>query len=674
MKKRLFSLLFLLFCPIILANMPSDEPIAADQAFTLTATTFGPDTLNFQWQIKPGYYLYKERVHFQLYDSAYTKIGQILSPPGQPEENEILGKYQIYTDTLSISVPIIFPDPSTPKTSAPLPPIANQNQNRDENDPSTSKTTLNLSPSDLKEMGRRHHDEPPQHSGAYVRMANRDENDPSTSKTMGISVNYQGCARTGYCYPPITRYFNVNFTQNIVTPVDSPNQNTITVHTENNQQQPFIRLLSTHHIFRLLLAFFGFGVLLSLTPCVLPMLPILSGIIMGHQKTVLKSKALKLSMVYVLSMATTYALAGLLIGWLGGNLQSAFQQPWVISLFSALFVGLALSFFGLYTIQLPAYVEERIANIRSHQKSGHYIGVAVMGCLATLMVSPCITPALVGVLGYISQTGNSAIGGVALFAMGLGMGLPLILLGLAGKTLLPKAGPWMQTLEYIFGVLFLGMAIWMLSRILPGSVTLALWGCLSMGCSVYLGTFSQTSQHGWHKILKSIGLLAFVYSIFLLIGAAQGNTNLLQPLSNIPSTAPQTHTNNAITFTPIKKIADIQATLDKNSIPNKPILLEFYADWCISCQEMQATTFKDPQVLALLNQFTLLKADVTQNDAIDKQLMQHFQVIAPPTFLMLDSTGKPLTRLTRVGKMDSAEFINYLTLNSPVSFVRESTP
>jgi thiol:disulfide interchange protein DsbD len=466
-----------------------------------------------------------------------------------------------------------------------------------------------------------------------------------------MTVSYQGCSAAGYCYPPTTRALRVHFNQDsvlIVTPEPVPQANT--------QEQPFFDLLSDHHLLTVLLAFLGFGMLLSLTPCVLPMIPILSGIIVGHQKTVLRGKSFTLSLVYVLSMAVTYAIAGMLVGWLGGSVQAAFQQPWVIVLFSLLFALLALSFFGLYSLKLPAYFEERIANISRHQKSGHYLGVMIMGCLATLIVSPCVTPALVGVLGYISKTGNAAFGGVALFMLGLGMGLPLLLLGFAGGKFLPKAGAWMQIVEYIFGVLFLGMAIWMLDRLIPGPLALMLWSTLLTVCAVYLGALSPTPVHGWGKLGKGFGVLVLVYGFLLAVGAAQGSTNPLQPLRFSSTEVAQ----SSASFMTVKNLAQMHAALARAQAENKPVLVDFYADWCVSCKEMDVKVFQHAEVREALQRFVVLRVDVTANNAESKALMQYYQVVAPPTFLVFAATGKALKNLTRVGEMKKDAFLRYL--------------
>lgn len=588
--KKLLCAGLLLCCSLLAWANPSQQPLPAEQAFAISASLFGHDTVVVDWTIAPNHYLYRDRFHFKVISPATASIGQILYPAGIPKQDEIFGKYQVYENTLKLPVPVIHFDP---------------------------ENTV-------------------------------------------LEVSYQGCAEDGYCYPPISHQLRINFTQGTVTLTPSDTSSPVmTKAPRNTQEKVFLDVFSDHHIIVSLLLIFGSGILLSFTPCVLPMIPILSGIIVGHQKTIMAGKAFRLSLVYVLSMALTYAAAGMVVGWLGSSVQSMFQTPAVIVTFSLLFVLLALSFFGLYSIKLPAKFEEKIANISHHQKSGHYLGVAAMGCLATLIVSPCITPALVGILTYISKTGNAALGGAALFSLGLGMGLPLLLIGAAGHKLLPKAGAWMNTVEYIFGVLFLAMAIWMLDRLISPTVELMLWAALLISCAVYMGALSGTPNQGWGKLWKGLGLLMLIYGILLTVGAAQGNDNPLRPLSGNGKNQPST-TTAAGSFIPVKNLADIETAVKQAQAEKKPVLLDFYADWCVSCQIMERSTFRDPKVVAALANFIVLKADVTHNDAAAKGLLQHFGVIAPPTFLLFNARGELMAHLKRVGEMNAEEFLGYL--------------
>lgn len=587
MHKFLYTLGLLLFGFTIFADPKPHQPMPVDQAFVLSANTFGKDTVVIQWKIAPKHYLYRERIQYKILKPKNAAIGSVLLPLGTLKEDAIFGRYQVFANNVVIPIPIINPDPTNTQ----------------------------------------------------------------------LQVSYQGCSEDGYCYPPKTKEITIDFNAG-TTSVSNPNFPALSssIGPAPGQEKKILALLSDPHRITALFAFLGFGILLSFTPCVLPMLPIISGIIVGQQKTITTGKAFRLSLVYVLGMAITYAIAGVLIGIIGGSIQATLQKSWILILFSSLFVLLALSFFGLYQIKLPARFEEKIATISRHQKSGHYIGVAIMGCLASLIVSPCVTPALVGVLTYIGQTGNALFGGLTLFMLGLGMGLPLLIVGTAGGKLLPKAGAWMKSVETVFGVLFLGMAIWILNRILPPQVTLLLWATLLIISAIYLGALSSTPNHGWGKLWKGSGIIMLVYGILMIVGAAQGNTNPLQPLSWNIAASTQTPPVFAQAETP-EAVTEALKTAKKQG---KPVFLDFYAKWCVSCVEMEHSTFKDPAVLASLSHFINLRADVTHNSAQDQKIMQTYQVIAPPTMLFFSPNGELLNKFTLVGKVDTAAFLSHL--------------
>lgn len=474
---------------------------------------------------------------------------------------------------------------------------------------------------------------------------------------VGLYITYQGCAESGFCYPPITKFVAFDLS-NPKTQTD----NGVTIETSNLEpktttaltpQEKIKNLLLHHGLIPIILSFIGFGLLLSFTPCVLPMIPILSGIILGHGHHISTGKAFRLSLVYVLSMSFTYAIAGVLVGYIGGSLQAFLQKPWVLILFSLIFVLLALSLFGFYNIQPPQRLEAYIARITGHQKQGSYIGVIVMGCLGTLIVSPCVTPPLIGALSYISQSGDAFIGGVALFALGIGMGIPLLIIGTTGRKFLPHAGPWMNGVKSFLGVLLLGAAIYILQRILPGAVVLMLWATLLIGCAVYMGALSNGLKDGWRRLWRGFGIVLLVYGILMIIGAAMGNSNPLQPL--IHSTK-----KSELTFTKIKNISELNQALDNAKTQNKPVMLDFYADWCIACKIMDRTTFADPSVQSALQNFILLRADVTANDAEDKALEQSYHVIAPPTILFFKPDRTELKNLRIVGETDAILFLRQL--------------
>ncbi len=477
----------------------------------------------------------------------------------------------------------------------------------------------------------------------------------ATEKSVVLQVNYQGCSHAGYCYPPITKNVSINLSGNygqFVAGVSNPttllSQNILP--TQNNKMK---MLLDNHSLFLVILGFLGFGLLLSLTPCVLPMIPILSSMIVGREK-ITHAHAFLLSLFYVLGMAITYAIAGILFGLLGSNVQVFFQQPWIIVSFSFLFIAMALSLFGLYNIQLPEKLRSAIASTSHHQKRGTYFGAAIMGVLSTLILSPCVTPPLVAVLGFISQTGNAALGGVALFAMGIGMGAPLLLIGALGSRVLPKSGAWMNTVKNIMGIFMLGVAVFMLQRVLSGMITMFLWAGLCMGTALYFGALS-TAQTPWMMVKKAIGLLFFVYGILLAVGAYHGNTNPLDglKLSN------QCEQKQSLSFQSVSSVSDIDTAIQAAN--GKPVLLDFSADWCVACKELNALTFENPAVQAQLAHFVLLRADVTKNSMDDQLLEQHYGVVAPPTVLFFQNNAEiPDSRV--IGFLPAEMFLKRLNL------------
>jgi thiol:disulfide interchange protein DsbD len=357
-------------------------------------------------------------------------------------------------------------------------------------------------------------------------------------------------------------------------------------------------------------------------------------------------------------MSLTYAIAGILVGYAGGSIQATFQKSWVLITFSTFFVLLALSFFGLYELQLPSRLQNSLNSMSNRQKSGSYIGVAIMGCIATLIVSPCVTPALVGALAYIGQTGNAALGGTALFALGFGMGLPLLIIGTLGGKFLPKAGEWMESIKTIFGILLLGMAIWIIDRIIPGPLELLLWGALLILTAIFMGIFSKKATTNWLRLNHGISIVFFVYGVLLTIGAAMGNHDPLLPLHVNQFNSLGVPVETA--FHPVGDNQQLNQALGKAKSENKLVLLDFYAKWCTSCKIMENRTFNHPDVIKALNNFVTLKADVTNNDQTAKLLEQQYKVVAPPTFLFFDQTGKELTQFRIVGEMGPEKFLEHL--------------
>lgn len=486
----------------------------------------------------------------------------------------------------------------------------------------------------------------------------------ATGNKVVLQVSYQGCSNQEYCYPPVTRNVTLNLTPNAVSTVNTVAQQPSTAPPAASDpvKDKFQKLLDGHHFFILFLSFIGFGLLLAFTPCVLPMVPILSGIILGHGHHISTGKAFRLSATYVLSMSITYAVAGLLIGYLGGALQVFFQKPWVIIAFSLIFVLLALSMFGLYNIQPPQKFEAFLAKLSKHQKKGSYVGVAVMGILGTLIISPCVTPALVAAVGYISQKGDALLGAAALFATGLGMGIPLLLIGTSTK-LLPKAGHWMVTVKSFVGVLLLAMAILMLSRVFSGPVILFLWGLLLIGGAIYLGALTNGSKKGWANLARIVGIVALIYGIILLVAAATGHSDPLRPFAKKLEVATPSME--------IHSVNDLNHILALAKSQKKPVALDFSADWCISCKEMQRNTFSNEDVKQQLSKFIFLRADVTKNDANDRTLMQRYNIIGPPVVLFFNTHGTELKNLRVVGEMNAADFLNRLNQAYQNAFVNQ---
>ena len=514
------------------------QALPVDQVFQVSVQRLNDKTLTARWTIKPGYYLYKNKIHFE---STPIHISSVVFPRGIIKHNQFIGKYEVYQGHMVTLL----------KFSNPLP-----DQNLD------------------------------------------------------MVIHYQGCAVAGFCYPPVVK--NLTLTHSGMS-VSETNQNTTDIGQNflaKNQAQGTIKnaseqskilsLLAGHNIFWTLISFFGFGLLLSLTPCVLPLIPVLSAIILG-QKQLTTAKAFSLSLTYVLAMALTYALAGVFAGLAGSYLQAFLQSPWVIIIVCALFVGLAFSLFGFYELRLPASWHEKLIHITNRQQGGNYIGVALMGCLSTLVISPCITAPLVGVLAYIGNTGNAVLGGIALFVLGLGSGVPLLIIGTSAGKWLPKSGPWMNGIKIVLGILMLAMAVWLLARIIPSNSR----------------PFS-----------------------------------LLHPNQVVSS-----ETSN---FQTIKSISDLNLVLKQAKQQNKFVLLDFYANWCLSCKEMERIVFTAPQVKSLMSRFILLRADVTANDDKDKALERQFHVIAPPTFLFFAPNGQELTDFRIVGQEESQTFANHL--------------
>ncbi len=470
-----------------------------------------------------------------------------------------------------------------------------------------------------------------------------------------LQLSYQGCSDDGFCYPPEEQKIQL-----IINDKLELNEVSL-VHTENTQAtntvQPkgeLSKIFQNNNWAMILLTFYGLGLLLSFTPCILPMVPVLSGIIIGHGKEITTRKAFFLSLSYVLSMSITYAIVGAVVALLGSNLQISMQSPWSIGFLSLIFVLLALSMFGFYEFKLPHSWQAKIGSTSRSQRGGHYLGAAVMGCLSTLILSPCVTAPLIGVLTYIAQTKNVLLGCLTLFVLGLGMGTPLLLIGTSAGKWLPETGSWMNTIKSFFGVLFIAVAIMLISRIAPAVLSMALWASLLIFSGIYCGALTHSSNNQ-EKFSQSVGIILLVYGILILIGASMGATNPLQPLTvsqAASAAAPTKMAHETLTLKQIKQKI--------TAARGKPVMLDFYADWCTACKVMDATTFKDSQVQTALEQFVVLKVDVTANNANDKTILNYFNVVAPPTFVFFDAKGRQHDELLVVGEVSADEFLTKL--------------
>jgi thiol:disulfide interchange protein DsbD len=467
---------------------------------------------------------------------------------------------------------------------------------------------------------------------------------------VSLRVTYQGCADAGLCYPPTTKTLTVSLPPaGSGTPGAGVAAGSASSATQPPQQGYAAAALSGS-LLAMLAAFYGYGLLLAFTGCVYPTIPILSAIIVGQGRKVTTLRAFVLSLAYVLGMALTYTSAGTAFAALGGRAPAAaFERPWIVASFAALFGAMALSMLGLFTVQMPAALQTRIASLSTRQSAGTLGGVAIMGALSALLVTTCVGPALVAALALISQTGQIARGAAALFAMSIGTGTPLLIIGTSAGRLLPKAGAWMETIKRFFGAVMLGVAVWMLGRVLPPRLSLALWTIpvATAAAVLFVGARGVPASR-WP--LRFGGLIAGLYGLTLLAGAALGGTSPLSPIPAWSGTRP------ALPFHPIRSVADLDRQVVQASHQGRPVMIDFYADWCTSCKEMEDTTFLDPTVRKALSGMVLLRADVTSDDAADQALLKRFGIFGPPTIAFFGSDGQERPSYRVVGYMKGAEF------------------
>jgi thioredoxin:protein disulfide reductase len=581
-----------------LRGLAGDAPaefLPVDRAFSVQVTASDSHTVVAEFIPADGYYLYRDKFAFSLVDAQGMRIQQVRLPRGERKADPNFGDTEVFYQPV--------------------------------------RAVLTLA------------------------------RDGQAGQRVAVEARYQGCAEAGLCYPPETRRFDVLLPaseasgggagqqeadrtavaeQTEAVPGAGGAARSGTVSAGADDSSRIATMLASGNFWLIVATFFGFGLLLAFTPCVLPMIPILSGIIVGRGHTAPRAQAFILSLVYVLGMALTYALAGIAAGLSGTLLTSALQNPWVLGAFALLFVLLALSMFGFYELQLPSALQSRLSMASNRMRAGTIGGVFAMGVLSALIVGPCVAAPLAGALLYINQSRDAMLGGGALFAMALGMGAPLLAVGVSAGTLLPRVGPWMQTVKNFFGVVLLGLAIWILSPVLPAVASMLLWAALLIISAIYLHAIDPLplNASGLRRLWKGVGVIALLVGVALLIGALAGSRDPLQPLSGLRAGAPADGAAAQPRFLEVRSVQELDAALQ--AAMGRPVMLDFYADWCVSCKEMERFTFTDEQVRSRMDRMVLLKADVTANSADDAALLRRFGLFGPPGTIFFDASGREL--------------------------------
>lgn len=490
-----------------------------------------------------------------------------------------------------------------------------------------------------------------------------------------LTLHWQGCAEDGICYPPQTIQISTAASTALVdsqtadqqpaalqtgsasSGLDAPNVSS--GDSVGEDQAAAQRLASLGPVAGTLL-FFGFGLLLAFTPCTLPMIPIVSSMVVGSQAK--PRRAFVLSLSYILAMAGTYAAVGVAAGLAGANLQATLQSPWLLGSFAALFLILASSLFGLFELRLPSALMNRLQSTGPTRSGGSVTGAAALGFLSALLVGPCMTAPLAGALLYIGQTGSAFQGGLALFALGLGMGLPLLAIAVFGARVLPKPGAWMDRIRVAFGYVMVGMAVMMLARFLTGTVSLVLWGAWVLLVAVGLVAWAQAVAARQRLVwtLRSGAVLAGLWSLFMLVGAASGGDSILQPLTHLRGAPVAAAATAQVSYVQAKSVADVDTRLAEAAARGQWTLIDFYADWCISCHVIERNVFGDPAVAARMASMQIVRPDVTRNDATDKELLKHWGVMGPPTLILVGPDGRERRDLRVVGEINASDFLERL--------------
>jgi len=574
----------------------ADDFLAPEQAFKIKGELRDARTLVLSWDIAPGYHLYRERLGFKSAQPE-VRLGAPVLPAGIRKFDENFNKeMETYHGQLAVSVP-------------------------------------------LEQAG----------------------------KPFTLTVAYQGCADAGLCYSPAEQAYQVDPAQpgaltavaaatEPATPAAAAVQPAASVPEDDVSLAQ--RTLRSGSLWRIGGAFLAFGLLLSFTPCVLPMVPILSSIIVG-EGTVSRARGLLLATSYCLGMALVYTALGVGAGLAGEGLAGALQKPWVLLTFGVLLVGLALSMFDVYQLQLPSGLQSRLGN--ASPGGGRFVGVFVMGALSALIVGPCVAGPLAGALLYISQTGNAWIGGWALFAMACGMSVPLLLTGLSAGSLLPRAGAWMIGIKQVFGLLLIAVAIWMVGPVFTVTVTMALWGAFAILCALFLGLGQALPAGAGPGLVtrKALAVVFLVAGMFELGGAASSGKDVLQPLAHLRggdnAVADAGHAGPR--FERVRTVDELARTI---ASANAPVMLDFYADWCVACKEMERLTFSDEKVSAQMKKMRLIQVDVTANSPDDRALMKKFNLFGPPGIILFDAAGREIEQGRLVGYVPPERFIRHL--------------
>ncbi|PSL15124.1 thiol:disulfide interchange protein DsbD [Marinobacterium halophilum] len=594
----LVSLLFAVTAHASLFGAASGQPMHVDEAFQLRVEATDTGVTRLVWSVEPDYYLYRERIQIEVPDG--VELIERRDASGDMKDDPLFGTVEVYHNEASVALLL--------------------------------------------------------------------GHTAGASGSAELAVTYQGCWDGGVCYPPVTKTVSVSHlpaAAGLSWPEDlaegaTENSDAPASAVPLSEQDQFAQLLSGDDWLLMMGAFFLAGLALSLTPCVLPMIPILSSIIAGQGHHISTIRAFMLSLVYVLAMALTYTVAGVAAGLFGENLQAAFQNPWIIGSFSIVFVLLACSMFGFYELQLPSALQSRLSNVSHRQKGGTLTGVAVMGLLSALIVGPCMAAPLAGALIYIGQSGDPVLGGSALFSLSMGMGVPLLLVGASAGKLLPRAGAWMEGVKAGFGVVLLLMAVWMLDRIMATEITMLLISLILLISAVYLGALDRLQEHarGWHRFWKGVGVILLVYGAALMIGVLSGGNSLLYPLQGVVGgVSAQSAQATKLPFEVVSREADLDRLLAEAKQTGQPVMLDFYADWCVACIELDYVTFSDAGVQQALAPFKLIKLDVTANDADAKSLYRRFSIIGPPAIIFYDASGQVRPELTFIGVIDPEDFI-----------------